>query len=70
MGIFRRDRPAAPQLPVDVEAAIVSLTPQLDDLIRRRRKIEAIKVLRGATGLGLKEAKDVVDELERFGRPR
>lgn len=70
MGIFRKGRPAAPQMSVDVEAAIVSLTPQLDDLIRRRRKIEAIKILYDATGLGLKEAKDVVDELERYGRTR
>jgi hypothetical protein len=29
------------------------------------RKIEAIKILRDETGLGLKEAKDVVDRLAR-----
>jgi ribosomal protein L7/L12 len=33
------------------------------DLIRRGRKIEAIKVLREATGVGLKEAKEAVDRL-------
>lgn len=30
-----------------------------------RNKIEAIKVYREATGTGLKEAKDVVDAIER-----
>ena len=34
-------------------------------LIKERRKIEAIKVVRLHTGLGLKEAKDQVDALER-----
>ena len=29
------------------------------------RKIQAIKRLRGATGLGLKEAKDIVDAMEK-----
>ncbi len=29
------------------------------------RKIEAIKLYRGMTGLGLKEAKDAVDDLEK-----
>ena len=34
-------------------------------LLRAGRKIEAIKSLRERTGLGLKEAKDAVDALER-----
>lgn len=34
-------------------------------LIRDRRKIEAIKLLREADGLGLKQAKEQVEELER-----
>ena len=34
-------------------------------LLRAGRKIEAIKSLRERTGLGLKEAKDAVDLLER-----
>jgi len=38
---------------------------QLLSLIRERRKIEAIKLLREADGLGLKQAKDQVEELER-----
>lgn len=35
-------------------------------LLRMRRKIEAIKLYREMTGTGLKEAKDVVDNLERL----
>lgn len=34
-------------------------------LVQERRKIEAIKLVRQRTGLGLKEAKDVVDAMER-----
>ena len=36
----------------------------LREMIFARRKIEAIKEYRALTGLGLKEAKDAVDELE------
>ena len=35
------------------------------DLIRQNRKIEAIKLMRERTGLGLAEAKDAVEALER-----
>lgn len=41
---------------------------EIRDLIRQNRKIEAIKRLRDATGLGLKEAKDAVEALERTMR--
>ncbi len=37
---------------------------QVLDLLARQRKIEAIKVVREDTGLGLKEAKDIVDWME------
>lgn len=39
--------------------------PEVVDLLRRGKKIEAIKVYRGHSGLGLKEAKDVIDEVDR-----
>ena len=39
----------------------------LADLIARDRKIEAIKLYRELTGLGLKEAKDQVKAPARFG---
>ena len=35
------------------------------DLLRQGRKIDAIKVYRAETGVGLKEAKDAVDAVER-----
>jgi ribosomal protein L7/L12 len=38
---------------------------EIQDLLRRGRKIDAIKVYRERTGLGLKEAKDAVEEIER-----
>ena len=39
--------------------------PAVLDALRRGRTIEAIKAYRLATGVGLKEAKDYVDELRR-----
>ncbi|MCB9497477.1 MAG: ribosomal protein L7/L12 [Fibrobacteria bacterium] len=37
---------------------------QFREALRSGEKIRAIKILREATGLGLKEAKDVVDALD------
>jgi ribosomal protein L7/L12 len=34
---------------------------QIDAAIDARRKIEAIRIMRGATGLGLKQSKEAVD---------
>ena len=45
------------------------LTAQVRDLLQRQRKIEAVKIYREATGLGLKEAKDFVDAVERGESP-
>jgi ribosomal protein L7/L12 len=42
---------------------------EVSSLVRQGRKIEAIKRYREATGLGLKEAKDAVDALERRINP-
>ena len=41
---------------------------QVQDLIRRGNKIEAIKVYREQTGLGLREAKDAVEAMEHSMR--
>ncbi len=38
---------------------------QIEDLLRRGNKIEAIRIYRERTGVGLKEAKDAVEEIER-----
>jgi ribosomal protein L7/L12 len=43
------------------------LKTELKDLISNNRKIEAIKLLRNRSGLGLKQAKEYVDELDISG---
>jgi ribosomal protein L7/L12 len=55
-------RPVSPDLTGDVEADARAL-------LRARSKIEAIKRVRELTDLGLKEAKDYVDALERGESP-
>ena len=44
--------------------------PRVVDALRRGEKIEAIKEHRAATGAGLKEAKEYVEELQRRSAPR
>jgi len=41
-----------------------ALVPQIQDALRRGNKIEAIKIYRELTGVGLVEAKQVIDGLE------
>jgi large subunit ribosomal protein L7/L12 len=41
------------------------MTPEVEQLINSGKKINAIKLLREQTGLGLAEAKDTVEEYER-----
>ena len=43
-----------------------TLSPQIQEALRRGNKIEAIKIYREMTGVGLAEAKDVIDHAERF----
>ena len=40
------------------------LSPQIQEALRRGNKIEAIKIYRELTGVGLAEAKQAVDNLE------
>lgn len=42
------------------------LSSQVQDALRRGNKIEAIKIYRELTGVGLAEAKDVIDKAEQF----
>lgn len=42
--------------------------PPVLDALRRGKKIDAIKEYRAATGAGLQEAKDYVEELQRLPR--
>ena len=41
-----------------------TLSPQIQDALRRGNKIEAIKFYRELTGVGLAEAKDAIDRAE------
>jgi ribosomal protein L7/L12 len=43
-----------------------ALAPEIRDALRRGNKIEAIKIYRELTGVGLAEAKQVIDRAEQF----
>ncbi len=42
------------------------LSPKIQDALRSGNKIEAIKIYREMTGVGLAEAKQVIDRAEQF----
>ena len=46
------------------------VAPSVLDALRRGKKIEAIKEYRAVSGVGLKEAKEYVEELQRRASPR
>ena len=41
-------------------------SPEIHDALRRGNKIEAIKIYRELTGVGLAEAKQAIDHAEQF----
>lgn len=41
-------------------------SPKIQDALRRGNKIEAIKIYRELTGVGLAEAKEAIDRAEQF----
>jgi ribosomal protein L7/L12 len=41
-------------------------SPEIQEALRRGNKIEAIKIYRELTGVGLAEAKEAIDRAERF----
>lgn len=43
-----------------------ALDPRVQDALRRGNKIEAIKIYRELTGVGLAEAKEAVERQEQF----
>ena len=43
-------------------------SPQIQEAMRRGNKIEAIRIYREMTGVGLAEAKDAIDRAEKFFR--
>ncbi len=51
--------------PKDADGLTAADQVELRDLLERGRKIEAVKRYRELSGLGLKEAKDAVDAMER-----
>lgn len=64
----RQDLTGPPELPMAAPQALPPLDPakfpEVAEALARGNKIEAIKLLREATGLGLKESKDAVDRME------
>jgi ribosomal protein L7/L12 len=43
-----------------------ALSPQIQEALRRGNKIEAVKLYRELTGVGLAEAKQAIDRAEQF----
>lgn len=64
VSLTRRRRRPAERRPVTPD-----LETRLRDLVADGKAIMAIKELRQATGMGLREAKDYVDALEATGEP-
>jgi|GEM_PF-1595687 len=54
------DADLAPHNPPSAEAALMAI-PEVRSALERGRKIEAIRHVREATGMGLKEAKQLVE---------
>lgn len=49
----------------NLNQALAPVMDQVLELVRKNQLIEAIKLVRGATGLGLKESKELVENLKR-----
>ena len=59
------DPTAAPVTSFETTMPAGALSANVIEALRRGHKIEAIKLVREQTGMGLKEAKDAVDAYER-----
>ncbi len=70
LGRFTRSETRSPTQPVQLETLPKDLEERLQLLIGRGQKIAALKELRTATGMGLKEAKDIVDSMASGGSLR
>lgn len=57
--------PFAPPIPDMITSANAITVAQVTDLLRRDRKIEAIKVYREATGVSLSDAKNLVEAIQK-----
>jgi len=60
-GFRSTDRTAAPATTVQLRTEVHA---EVQSLLSQRRKIEAIRLVREHTGLGLKEAKDYVERAQ------
>jgi len=69
--LLGKRRPTAIEPPLEFDRASISpeARAQIENALQRGQKIEAIKVLREDTGLGLKDSKTVIDNWVsgRFG---
>jgi ribosomal protein L7/L12 len=66
---YARGKPA-PHAPTFSAASMgQSLPPDVVDALQKGQKIEAIRLMREQTGLGLKEAKDAVEGYQQLYRP-
>ncbi|MCX8477057.1 MAG: ribosomal protein L7/L12 [Sphingomonas sp.] len=63
----RKPVPLPKPMPLPVAALPVEVEAQVRALLAAGRKIEAIKIARDVTHLGLKETKDLVEAMERAG---
>jgi len=59
----RENLDGPPPMPLDPPRLAGDTRARIEDAMRRGRKIEAIKILREQTGLGLKEAKEHVERM-------
>jgi len=57
------------QVPVMTTALLIETFKDIGEFLRTNQKIQAIKVLRERTGLGLKETKDIIDIFPSAARP-
>ncbi|WP_430593336.1 ribosomal protein L7/L12 [Humidisolicoccus flavus] len=56
-------QPWAHEAAQQIQSSSSGASPQILDLVRQGKKIEAIKAYREQTGVGLREAKEFVDRL-------
>ncbi|MCP5401794.1 MAG: ribosomal protein L7/L12 [Novosphingobium sp.] len=61
----RENLDGPPPIPLDPPRLSGDAKERIEDALRRRKKIEAIKILREETGVGLKQAKEHVETMER-----
>lgn len=61
----KKSEPDEPYIPLTANVQTALTNPLLQELVTNGKKIEAIKKFRQLTGLGLKDSKDAVEQLER-----